>query len=314
MLKRSEVEPLLDLNEAIEVTKAVVLEEIAGSVIRMPPFGGQGWSRRILRIVGGGMFGVGRFGLRAGPLAMLYDADSWEALAIMDLPTGDLRLSASVGLAARYLARPDAERVALVGSGGVAFGALRGLCSVRNVKDVRVWSRTFEHCVAFAERASTAFGVPVTPVERPAEMLGQADIVAVATNARVPLVWYEQLRPGTHVSSSGLIMELDESVYRHADQIVTTSRQQEIVSLKPSDTPGIVPGGPLWDLLTEGALTEESIVELGDVVSGKVPPRVGPTDINVYLESRGGLGDAALASRAYDIARERGLGTEFDLR
>jgi ornithine cyclodeaminase/alanine dehydrogenase-like protein (mu-crystallin family) len=84
--------------------------------------------------------------------------------------------------------------------------------------------------------------------------------------------------------------------------------------VRPSNTPGTVEGGPIWDLMQEGALTEESIVDLGEIVSGKVPARNGPNEVNVFLESRGGIGDVALASRVYDIARERGLGTEIDLR
>jgi len=167
MLKRSEVEPLLDLDEAMAVTKATVLEEVGGTAIRMPPFGGQGWKRRILRVVGGGLFGMGRFGIRAGGLAILFDADSWDALAIMDLPTGDLRLAASVGVATDYLARPEAERVTMIGSGGVAFSALRGLCGVRKVTQVDVWSRTPEHCQSFANLASAAFGITVNPVSSP---------------------------------------------------------------------------------------------------------------------------------------------------
>jgi ornithine cyclodeaminase/alanine dehydrogenase len=145
-------------------------------------------------------------------------------------------------------------------------------------------------------------------------MCGEADIVAVATNAREPLLKAEWLRPGTHVNSSGIVLELDESVFRGADQIVAASRTQQIEGVRPSGQPGTVEGGPLWDLLTSGELTEESIVDLGDVVSGKTPPRSGPNDINVYLESRGGIGDVALASRVYDIARDLGLGTEIDLR
>jgi len=130
----------------------------------------------------------------------------------------------------------------------------------------------------------------------------------------VPLVRFDQLRPGTHVSSSGLIMELDESVYRNADQLVTTSRQQEIDSVTPVNTPGIVAGGPIWDLLSSGQMAETDLVELGDLVAGKIEPRRGPNEINVYVESRGGLGDTALASRAYDLALERGLGTEIQLK
>ena len=86
-----------------------------------------------------------------------------------------------------------------------------------------------------------------------------------------------------------------------------------MASALPSDTPGRLTGGPVHDLLSSGALTAESIVELGAIVAGEVAARNGPGDINVYRESRGGIGDAALASRVYDIAKARGLGTEVDL-
>jgi ornithine cyclodeaminase/alanine dehydrogenase-like protein (mu-crystallin family) len=259
------------------------------------------------------MFGVGRFGIRAGPLALLFEADTWQPIAIMDLPTGDLRLSASVAAGAEYLARPDATRVAMIGSGGVALAMLRGLCAVRHIEHLGVWSRTPEHRAAFADHASAAFNLMATPYDDPEPMVADADIVAVGTNARVPLVRFDQLRPGTHVSSAGLSFELDISIYRDAHQLVAASRQQEVVSAMPTDTPGRVTGGPLSELLSDGRLSAESIIELGSIVQGRVAARNGPADINVYRESRGGVGDAALASRAYDLARERGLGVEIDL-
>jgi len=312
LLRRKEAEGLLDLEQAIQATRAAVLEEVAGSVVRMQPFGGQGWSRSIVRVVGGGLFGLGMFGVRAGPLALVFDADSSKPLAIMDLPTGDIRLSASVALGAQYLARPDAHRVALVGSGGVANAVLRGLCAVRPIDTVGVWSGTPEHRESFAARASQTYKVAATAHDTPDRMLAETDIVAVATNAHEPLVRFDQLRPGTHVTSSGLNFELDASVYTGANQLVATSRQQEIGDATPAYAPGRVTGGPIWDLLSSGALTNESIVELGAIVRGDVAARNGPSDINVYRESRGGVGDAALASRVYEIARERGLGTEVD--
>ncbi len=314
MLRRDEVEPLLDLPQAIDVTKAVAQEDAAGTVVRMPPFGGNGWSRRIVRVVGGGLFGLGRFGIRAGELALVFDADTSEALAIMDLPTGDLRLAASVATAAQYLAREDAHRLALIGSGTVAHAMLRGLCAVRPIDDVRVYSRSPEHRRAFAESASAEFGISVAPADAAEAAVRDADVVAAGTNAREPLVRYEWLRPGTHVSSAGLNFELDRSVYERADQFVAASPQQEIASAAPTDTPGRVTGGPISELLRDGTLSPAAIVALGTIVRGDVAPRSGPNDINVFRESRGGLGDAALAARAYDLARQRGLGTEFALR
>lgn len=55
-------------------------------------------------------------------------------------------------------------------------------------------------------------------------------------------------------------------------------------------------------------------MDLGGLVTGAVFPRNGPTAITVYRESRGGAGDIALTQYAYERAREKGLGVEFEFR
>jgi hypothetical protein len=99
-----------------------------------------------------------------------------------------------------------------------------------------------------------------------------------------------------------------------ADQFVVASQQQEIANALPTSAPGRVTGGTLYELLKSGTLTREAFVPLGAIAQGDVAPCNGPNDINIYRDSRGGLGDAALASWAYDRARERGLGLDFVFR
>jgi len=140
------------------------------------------------------------------------------------------------------------------------------------------------------------------------------DILAVGTNARAPVVTYDQLRPGTHVTSFGLVGELDASVYVQADQLVAASREQEIENAQPTKTPGRITGGVLHDLLSAGSLSSESITDLGAISHGDVPARNGPSDINVFRYSRGCVGEAAVASCIYYRAKERDLGMEFDFR
>ena len=312
LLRQQDVTGLLDLRRAIELTEAVVLEEAGGTALHMAPFGGSGGPRRIMRVTGGGLYGFGRLGVRAGNLSLLFDIESQEALAIMDLPIADLRLGASVGLAARYLSRLAARRIGLIGSGKIALGILQGLCAVRSIEAVDVYSPTVEHRRAFAQRAGEALGIPVVARDSPSTVAQQADILAVATNAHSPTVTYDELRPGTHVSSAGLNSELDSSIYLRADQLVAASREQEIASAMPTNTPGRVTGGVLYDLLQSGAVKGDSILDLGALARGDVVPRNGPSDINVFRESRGGVGEIAFASWVYDRARELDLGVDFD--
>jgi ornithine cyclodeaminase/alanine dehydrogenase-like protein (mu-crystallin family) len=312
LLRRQEADGLLDLEQAIELTNAAVLEEVAGTTLHMSPFGGSGWARRIMRVTGAGLYGFGRLGIRASSLTLLFDINDGTPLAIMDLPIAEVRLAASAGLAARHLARPNARRVGLIGSGSIALPMLQGLCAVRPIEAVDVYSRTPEHRTSFAEHAGHELGIPVAAKDDATAVMEKADILAVATNARAPVVTYEQLQPGTHVTSFGLVGELDGSVYLRADQLVAASREQEIENAQPTKTPGRITGGVLFDLLTAGSLTPESITDLGAIAHGDVAVRNGPADINVFRDSRGGVGEAAFASWVYDRARERDLGIEFD--
>jgi ornithine cyclodeaminase/alanine dehydrogenase-like protein (mu-crystallin family) len=71
--------------------------------------------------------------------------------------------------------------------------------------------------------------------------------------------------------------------------------------------------GCLDRLVRAGRYDPSSIVELGSIIKGDVAPRNGPTDINLFRDSRGGVGDLAMANWVYERARERGIGLEVEL-
>jgi alanine dehydrogenase len=320
LLSRSEVDSLIDPLPAMAALEAVMVEEVAGTASHMPPYGGTAQRLRTPRIVGGGLHTLGRMGLRAGGIVTLFDlqqggAMTGEPLAVMGYGLGNLRVGATMGLAARYLALPEARAIGILGSGMNAMAILSCLCAVRPIAQVAVFSPTREHRESLAARAQTQLGIPVTAHDRPEPVIAAADILAVATDSKTPVLRFDQIRPGTHVTSMGLTSELDASCYLQADQFVAASRDQEIDSSAPGpNNPGNVDGGPLWRLLEEERIAPERIVELGAIVRGDLPPRNGPTDVTVFRESRGGVGDTALANWVYEEARRRGLGTEFDFR
>jgi ornithine cyclodeaminase/alanine dehydrogenase-like protein (mu-crystallin family) len=104
-----------------------------------------------------------------------------------------------------------------------------------------------------------------------------------------------------------MTQEMDASIYMGADQIVVSGRAQE-----GRDTKSARAGGSaIRDLLADGRLSADRLVNLAQVVRGEVVPRNGPAEVLVYRESRGPAGDVALASWIVDRAREAKLGTEF---
>ncbi len=240
----------------------------------------------------------------------LFDTETGRLLAIVGGAT-QWRVAATMGLGAQYLARPDAARVGLLGSGRNALPILQCLALVRPIDRVDLFSPTPAHRERLAEQATQALNIPVTAHDNPRPAIADADILVVGTSSYSPVVSFSDLHPGMHVTSMGMSVELDESVYLQVDQVVAPSAEQEIDSHNPIAAPHIE--GVLYQLVNAGRWDSSRIVELGSIIEGEVPARNGADDINLFRESRGGPGDIALANWVYERARERGLGVEIDL-
>jgi alanine dehydrogenase len=313
ILREKEVEQLLDPLTAMEVLEPVMLEEVDGTSFHMPPFGGGSSRRRTMRFVGGGLYGLQRMGVRVGGEANLYDTETGKLLAVIGYPWGVFRVGVTMALGARYLARPDAHSVGLLGSGRNALNILVCLKAVRPIDQVKMYSPTADHRKKFAEEATAELGIPVTALDDPHEVIQDVDIIAVGTNSETPVLSYSDLKPGTHVTSMGVVTELDESIFLQVDQFVAPSRSQELDTSRPTSHPHHEGGGHLHRLVEAGRYDIQRIVELGSIIRGDVAPRNGPQDINLFRDSRGGVGDIAFANYAYERARELGLGIEVDL-
>ena len=316
---------LLDMPQAIAAIEAAFAEQAQGLVVLHGPYAlgmmpdrpgeasGSFMSQR-LRIVSGGLLGAGKVGLRAGPrvpapgsggtgtVLLLYDL-SGALLSVMGYPFSTMRTGASIGVAVKYLSREDAHRVALLGTGANALSVLQAVDCVRRISDVRVYSRNERNRLDFARTGAEALGRPFEAVGAPEAAVEGADIVLLATNARAPVFLAGWLEEGMHVSSMGLITELDPAAMVKADLFAVGSRAQELQHhYHPS------PPFPIEELVEAGRLTWERVVELGDIVAGKRQGRRGPRDVTVFHESQGGYSDVALAAAAFEEARRRGLG------
>jgi ornithine cyclodeaminase/alanine dehydrogenase-like protein (mu-crystallin family) len=309
IVPRDVADRFLDAESAMEALQTVMVEESEGTTFHVPPFGGSKSKRKTFRLVGGGLYGLGRMGVRAG-VTQLFDTESGELLAIVGGATA-WRLAATMALAAQYLARPNARRVGLLGSGRNALRVLECLKLVRPIERVDLYSPTPAHRMRFAEHATAALGIPVAAHDQPQAAIADADILVVGTSSYTPVLSFTDLNPGMHVTSMGMSTELDESIYLRVDQFVAPNREQEVESASPVAAPHVE--GILYRLVQDGRYDPRSIVELGSIIKGDVAPRNGPSDINLFRESRGGVGDVALANWVYEYARSAGLGVEVDL-
>ena len=84
-------------------------------------------------------------------MILLFRPETGEPLAVMDgrLIT-EMRTAAVSAAATKYLAPPEAQVLALLGSGVQAQAHLEALTHLHRYDEIRVWSRTPEHAAHFA--------------------------------------------------------------------------------------------------------------------------------------------------------------------
>lgn len=241
----------------------------------------------------------------------LYEIDTGEMVAIVHNDyLQNLRVGATTGVAARYLARADASAVGVFGSGRQARTNLIAIALCRPITRVRVHSPTQSHCEAYCREMSEVLGIEVAPAT-PREIVQSSDIVLAATNSRAPVFDGAWLRPGTHVISILAAdaveggHELDRTTLTRADLVVVNS----IDKVRNDSQARIL------ELINEKLLTGERLCELADIVAGKRAGRTSDAQLTVYDNNVGmGLQFAACAALAWRRAVDRKIGRVLEDR
>jgi ornithine cyclodeaminase/alanine dehydrogenase-like protein (mu-crystallin family) len=271
------------------VHQVMVPDEVPGTVLIMPAWQpGKFLGIKIVNIFAANSK-RGLPGLYS--IYVLYDANTGEPLAQID---GDeitsRRTAAASALAAKYLAREDASRLLVVGSGRVAELLPQAYKAVRPIDAVTVWSRRPENAEALALRWREE-GINAIATMDLAEAAGSADIVSCATLATEPVVRGEWLRPGTHLDLIGSfrpdMREADDKCFAGAAIYIDTDE-----ALKKS--------GELIDPILRSVFSVEEIRgTLGGLCKGTVTGRVGKQQRTVFKSVGFALEDLAAATLVY---------------
>jgi alanine dehydrogenase len=237
---------------------------------------------------------------------LLFDAQSGELMAIVaGRELNVWRTGAPAGIASRYLARPGAEHLGLLGTGRQARGQLLAIRrAVPSLKRTRVFSPTEEHRVAFAEKMGRWLGVEVEAVANPRAALEGADIVGLATSSRACVLDSDWVRPGALVISitSGQVPE----------GLVACARV--IVSWREEVLHGNPPRQPYASMIASGSWSGDRIAgELGEVILGRVAGYRDENEITLFELVGMPAWDSAASAWVYRWARERGVGKAFSL-
>jgi len=308
-LTEADVHELLDMEIAIDVVEEAFRQLGQGGAMNVPRarahaqgiylhtmsavasyLGYAGW-KAYTTTTQGAKFHVGLYSTRSGELTALIEANF----------LGQLRTGAASAVATECMARPDAKVVGLFGSGHQARTQLKGVCLVRKIELVEVYSRNEERCQQFCELMSEFCNTKVVPSRNPDAVAAEKDIVICATSARTPVFEGKVLDEGTHLNVVGSNYlnktEIDVTTVHRADTIVCDSIEQCRIE-----------AGDFVQALEDGAVEWSNMHDLADVVAGRETGRKTADSITLFKSVGLAIEDVALAARLVELAGKEGLG------
>jgi len=236
---------------------------------------------------------------------LLFDAKTSALKCIMDgtFITG-CRTGAAGAISVKYLARPDAEKLCVIGAGKQARTQLEAMMRVRKLTEVRAWDALPEFLDAYVKEMSAETGLKIRKCATAEEAVRGADIVVTTTRGRSgPIVKKEWIQPGTHIAAIGADaagkQELDADVFAGA-KVVTDS------------TNLCVERGETHNAVKAGTIRPEDIhAEIGEILLGKKPGRENPDEVTIFDTVGMAIQDIVTAGMLYEGALEKGLGTRY---
>lgn len=214
-----------------------------------------------------------------------------------------VRTAAAGAVAARWLARSNASRVAVIGAGEQARLQLQALAIVRSINAATVWARSQPAAEAFALNVRDTLGIQCDVAHDVHGALAAADIAITTTPSREPLVHAADLHAGLHITAMGSDAE-------HKNEIAPAAlAAARYICDRLSQTRVL---GELHHAIESGVVAHDAaFAELGEVIAGKMPGRTSANDVTICDLTGTGAQDTAIAALALERVRAAGAGTTF---
>jgi len=290
-ISREEIRRVLTFEACVPLMREAMIAVSSGG-INQPP-------RQILPLTSGkGVFGVmpgviadDRFGAKlisvfhppeGSPLpshqgvVVLFDPQSGAPACVLD--AGEItriRTAAASALATETLARPDAARLAVLGTGEQAEAHIRAISAMRTLSRIVVWGRNPDHARRLAIELAANDGIKVDIAEDVRSAVAGADIVCTTTSAAEPVLKGAWLPDGAHVN---LVGSSRAGSAEADDDLVARSR-----FFVDSRDNVLAQGAEFINARAAGRVDDSHILgEIGEVLAGRVAGRGSASEVTVY--------------------------------
>ena len=241
---------------------------------------------------------------------VLIDPANGAPISIMDGSIiTDIRTGAASGVATKYLARKDSRNLGIIGAGSQSYTQLLAILNTLiKLDEVRVYDIIPEKSKAFAEEANRSYSKRIakaTAVDEAKDAVQDMDVIVTCTPSRKPIVKDSWVSRGQHINCIGADApgkeELDPAILKRGKVVIDDWEQASH-------------SGEINVPMSKGLFSEKDVYgNIGEVVAGKKPGRESHDEITIFCSTGLAIQDAVTAKLAYDAARKKGLGLEFEM-
>jgi ornithine cyclodeaminase/alanine dehydrogenase-like protein (mu-crystallin family) len=238
---------------------------------------------------------------------LLLDPETGALQAIMDgRYITEARTAAVSAVSTRFLARPDASTLAIIGSGVQARSHLEAYQLVRQLKDVRIWSPRQRSREQFVEDMRGHAAFPIVAADSAEAAVRGADLIVLVTSSPTPVIEDAWVSSGAHVVCVGACRPNQQEM---PPALVARSRLYV-----DSKAAALVEAGDIVMNIAAKLFDESHIRgEIGELVLGRIPGRESAGDVTVFKSLGMAVEDVVAADLVFRRASETGSGTELML-
>jgi ornithine cyclodeaminase len=236
-------------------------------------------------------------------ITILSDPETVLPFCILDgtLITA-MRTSAVGGLMAKYAAPSNADTAALIGAGVIGRTMVSAVHeALPQIKTMYLTDLDLSKAEEIAAEYGDSLGVKIIPTTDSKGAALKSQLIVGETTAREPIMDSSWLTPGCAIVSMHP-SEMAEDLFLSAEAISVDYWKQMKEHMNP-----------LVKLVGEGAIKEDSLIDLSELVLGKKKLRT--SDDQYVTACSMGLGalDIMIAYQMFENATKMGIGTKFNL-
>lgn len=289
-LSRQEIEALIDLPEAAIAIEQAYRATSAGQ-INLPPVGHitfddlqadchikyghmQGDTNFVIKVATGFPQNSDRSLPTGNGLVLIMSAKTGEVRAVLhdEMLLTDVRTALGGAIASRLLARADAKRLLVVGTGSQAMWQIRSHKALMpQLEHIELWGRNAARTDNAVKELRDEYNVSVASDLKQAAK--KADIIVTATGSKSPLIMSNWITAGTHITAVGADapgkQELETDLVSRADLVVVDLVAQ------------CIDHGEICHAIAEKKRKANDLVELGIILNGQNDGRKSTNDITI---------------------------------